>query len=222
MTHRVLAVPAPGPNLMILHSAGTTPEQMAALVGPVEGFNVIYPEAAKDLRWDHLGDADGSWLAGLGPCDFICGYSSGAFMASRMMRDVQYKGGMMVAGGLLKSYAGSWQRPCPVMLINGTADTRVPFNGSTFVLGAQATTLTFLRATNAPADAVRKKIPDTKAADGCHAYFDDWSGKVRLYTVVQGGHTWPGTKWRDPKGLLGNTCMDFSATEAMRQFFANR
>lgn len=216
MTHRALAVPGPGPNLMILHSAGTTPEQMAALVGPVDGFNVIYPEAAKDLRWDHLGEADASFLEMLGG-DFIAGYSSGGFMAARMLAERQYRGGMLLAAGFLKSLRPT---PSPLMVVHGTDDHRVAYRGSEYVLGAIETAISMRNTLGIAAGPTRTLIPNRSKADLCTANVDDWEGKVKLYTVLNGGHTWPGTKWRDPLNRLGRTGMDFSATDAMREFFA--
>lgn len=217
MTHRAFKIPGPGPTLIVLHAAGTTPERMDALIGPVRGFNVVFPEAAKDLRWDHLGDTDAPFLSSLGG-DFICGYSSGAFMAMRMTRERQYKGLMTVAGGLLLNYISRpLPYPCRSMLVHGTADRNVPYDGVPYAYEAgldEALALKKLMGVTAGQNTVQ--LPNM-VSDGCRAYYDDWGGRVRLYTVVNGGHTWPGSRFN--AAGLGRTCMDIDATALLREFF---
>lgn len=207
-------------KIVVLHSAGTTPAAMAKLVGPLPpGWAALYPQAKNNLRWDHLGNNDVPALMALGG-DFICGYSSGAFMAMRMTRQRQYKGAMMLAGGLLHPYLSlPLPFPCPTMLVHGTADRQVPYDGVEYAYESgldEALALKRLLAAGPQSGAL---IPNTQN-DGCRAYYDDWAGAfapVRLYTVVNGGHTWPGSKLN--AFGLGRTCMDFSATAEMVKFF---
>lgn len=206
------------PTLVILHPAGTPPRQMEALVGPVAGFTTLYPHAKANLRWDHLGNADVPALLALGG-DFIAGYSSGAFMALRMVRERQYRGAMIVAGGLLRAPAARWEHPCRVLLIHGTEDARVAYGGSEYVLGALDSAIVLRKALGITSAPLHTTYPEAAPDDGCKAYLDDWAGRVGLITVVGGGHVWPGSKLNAPS--LGRVCYDVGATYEMQQFFSH-
>lgn len=195
-------------KILMLHPAGVTPQNFAKLVGPIEGFEVVYPRAAKDLYWNM--EADMPALRELGGC-FIAGFSRGAFMAARASREIQYKGMMILAGGLLRPYAASWERPCPVLLCHGTADTVVPYAGKAGPLGYlgamdSATALATLNGCGASkVSAVSKTV---------RLY--DW-GKVRLYRCDGAGHTYPGSKAWQPSTL--GKVDPFPLTATMAEFF---
>ena len=200
-------------KVIVLHSANTTPFQMDRLCGfPKGAHQFVYPQARNGVRWDHLGDDDVPALLAL-EGDYIVGYSSGAFMAMRMMQERQYKGVAMNAGGILLNYFNRpFPYPCKVLLCNGTADKNVPYDGVMFQYEAgldAAIALSKEMAVNGPKSTL---IPNTRV-DGCRAYVDDWEGMVRLYTVVNGGHTWPGSPYNLSQFIAGRTCMDFSLTD---------
>lgn len=199
--------------IIVLHSAQTTPAMMKALVGPVDGFNLLFPQATTALRWDHLGPLDVPKLLEL-DAEFIAGYSSGAFMAARMIQERQYRGAMLLAGGFIKTLK---PRPTPLMLVNGTADSQVPYDGTTYVRGALDTAITMRKLLGITTAPTRYTIPNTNKLDGCTATLDSWAGKVNLYTVIGGGHCWPGSKYN--AAGLGRVCQDFSATAKMCDFF---
>ena len=46
--------------------------------------------------------------------------------------------------------------------------------------------------------------------------------EVRYYRVVGGGHTWPGGTERASTLIVGRTSRDFSASEAIREFFKDK
>lgn len=203
---------------VILHSAQTSPAQMAALVGMKPTSTVIYPQATAITRWDHLGNTDVPQLMALGG-EYIMGFSSGAFMAMRMLRERQYKAAVIVAGGLIERYIKEdWLYPCPVLLINGTADLNVPYEGVPFMYQAgMDAALSLDLMLGGKSQSVHTPISNRNFFDGCRAYVDDWQGEVRLYTVLNGGHTWPGSTLNPP--TLGRTCMDFSATDVANEWF---
>lgn len=219
MPHRVYEVPAAAPTIVCLHPAYTTPEQFAALIGPMPGFRLLFPEAKNGLRWDHLGDTDAPYVRSLGG-DYVLGFSSGAFMAARMtFRERQYKGLAMCAGGVIKQYANTaWPYPCPVLLCHGTADLNVPYKGTTLTCGAVESAQTIARFLGAGAY-TRTRISNASTTDGCGAYMDNWADKVRLYTVENGGHSWPGRPQDVQKLATPPINQDFSLSLEIGRFF---
>lgn len=206
-------------RILMLHPTGTTPANFAKLVGSFDNFEAVYPQAKNGLRWDNLGTADAGNLLAL--CakegiEFVAGMSSGAFMAARLMELYQFKGAAMVAGGFIKALK---PRMTPLLLVHGTSDTVVPYAGTSTTLGARETALVMKWAHGITGNAKRTKIPNT-AADGCSAYVDDWEGKVKLYTVTNGGHTWPvgaRTVWQPPGA--GRVSHDLDTGPTMGEFF---
>lgn len=218
MPHRVYEVKGDGPTIVFLHPATVSPERTAALIGPVPGFNMLYPESNAGMRWDHLGLSDAPYVKSLGG-DFIAGFSSGAFMAYRMaFRERQYKGMLANAGGMIQNYASNpWPYPCRALLCNGTLDPRITYTGSPGTLGAVASAQA-IAGFHGITTSTRTQVPNS-TGDACTAYVDNWRDMVELYTVTNGGHTWPGAKNNLPLGL---TSMDFSLTRVMADFFAER
>ncbi len=92
-------------------------------------------------------------------------------------------------------------------------------------LGAKATALRWEDADGIRAEAAAGELPDTDPTDGCRARWQRWSGgrkrtEVWLYTLVGGGHTWPGGPQYLPQRLVGRVCRDFDATFAIWDFFS--
>lgn len=205
------------PRLLLLHPADTTPEAFAKLVGPLP-FDCVYPRAANGSRWAHLGEsADVAALMGI-EADFVCGMSSGAFMAARMLERKDYRGACLVAGGFTKALR---PRPTPLLLVHGTLDAKVPYGGSGYVLGALETAQAMKKLLMLKGRGTITNLPNT-ADDGCSAFLETWGRppRVKLYTVVNGGHQWPTgprTVYQPPE--LGRVCRDFDATSEMVSFF---
>lgn len=138
-----------------------------------------------------------------------------------------------VPKSVLKSY--SFSHPTPVLLINGTDDPLIPYNGG---FGK------YLR-TNEPGegfdmsstDDLIKKItsldscnikpvvtdmPDNDPDDGCTAtkyQYNCGAVNVTLIKVINGGHTWAGGKQYLPKFIIGKVCRDFNAEDEIFNFF---
>lgn len=207
------------PRLILLHPANVSTEAFAKLVGPLP-FDCVYPRAGNGSRWDHTGEsADVAALMGI-EAQFICGYSSGGFMALRMLHERPYRGAMVVAAGWLKAYRTLPVPKVPLMLVHGTMDQQVPYGGTKYVSGADSTAWTFVRALGLEdVDSDDGKLPNP-SADGCHAYLQNWADKMKLYTIVNGGHTYPTgprTVYQPPS--LGRVCRDFDASVALSDFF---
>lgn len=119
----------------------------------------------------------------------------------------------------------------PVMIIQGTADPLVPYQGGAVgrrrrARGHVVSTEQAVRLWsdhNGCAPAVVAKLPDT-TDDGCwverftHTGGRDGS-EVVLYKVHGGGHTLPGGIQYLPKRLVGPVCRDFNGVDAIADFF---
>lgn len=70
----------------------------------------------------------------------------------------------------------------------------------------------------------QERLPDHNTRDGCTASKETYGGgdrEVAVYTIENGGHTWPGGLGFVIEGKLGKTCLDISASEILWEFFRN-
>jgi len=221
-TYLVHAPAGPATGLVLnLHGAGQSGAQQAGLTGydaiaDQFGFVVAYPDGI-DQSWadgrgasipDRQGVDDVGFLAALitrlsaeyaippGRV-FVTGMSAGAFMANRLAcaRADLVSAVAPVAGTLGSGVGCAPSRPVSVLMIHGTADPVVPFNGGPMVGRGGPSTII-----SAPALAEL-----WRQADGCGPFVEeaalgpvaraDASGcaggaQVTLARVNGGGHTW--------------------------------
>jgi polyhydroxybutyrate depolymerase len=138
---------------------------------------------------------------------------------------------------VLKHY--SFRHPTPVLLINGTNDPLIPYEGGYGkYLGTNEPNEGFDMASTdklikqivlsqdsiiaVPKTAITSAMPDNDPEDGCTAVkYEYTSGgvKVILIKVLNGGHTWPGGKQYLPKFAVGRVCRDFNAEDEIFRFF---
>ena len=160
---------------------------------------------------------------------YMTGFSNGGFMANRMA----WEYGDRIAA--IASVAGSIPnqlldakpiRPVPTLLIHGTEDAIVDFGGSQkFGRGTQ-----FVGARDVAKWWAGKNHCGSPEATLLPNTCDDGTlvrqvrypagasgGEVCLLEITGGGHTWPG-KVILPKAIVGTTCQDFSASEAIWEF----
>jgi polyhydroxybutyrate depolymerase len=132
------------------------------------------------------------------------GLSNGGFMAERfacahpqMLASV-----VAVAADMRDSLAAICQpsRPVPMVYVNGTADPLVPYNGSSTVASAP-NSYSYWMGLNAcnSADATTTTLP-ILVNDGTSVVLQHNAactslGEADLYTVVNGGHAWPGASF---------------------------
>jgi len=131
--------------------------------------------------------------------------------------------------------AYSYSHPIPVMLINGTEDPLIDFNGGPGKLNA--VNAHSEKANMLPTEELVRKIvnlnhcapspainefADTDPADGCTETEFDYAGtaaKVAFIKVLHGGHAWPGGVQYLPKFIIGKACKDFNAEDKIFSFF---
>lgn len=213
-----------------------------------EGFLVVYPDGIW-RRWNSFGgggrDDVGFILAVIKELEaqyavdarriYVTGGSNGGFMSYALLAkapDVFAAAAPVMAampGFAAEPLDGA--RPIPLCIVHGTGDDIVPYEGGGMFHGGEGMLLVpeavaFWTAHNQCAvDPLREDLPDAAPGDGCTAYVETYAGgkdgaDVVLYTVVNGGHTWPGGYEPVPEFIVGPLCRDFSASEAIWAFFA--
>jgi polyhydroxybutyrate depolymerase len=251
------------PLLIQLHGGGGEGRQLNALTGfyalaDKQKFIVFSPDAIERNWNDGRGDFNArSHVTNVDDVGFISflidsavselnadpgrvyltGISNGALMTHRASCQLSQKIAAIacVAGNFPYGMASvlSPSRPMPVLLINGTDDPLVPYNGGNITFGALvrgkvlsvADTVSFWATKNGcRADPAISNLPDV-ADDGTSVVTSRYpvcagSAEVILYTINNGGHTWPGGLQYLPEGMIGKTCRDFNASEAIWGFFS--
>src|SRR5579871_1102587 len=129
----------------------------------------------------------------------------------------------------------SFKHPTPVLLINGTEDPLINYNGGPGKMNgrnAESQTANMLpteelvskiaKLNNCQSNPVVKDLPDTDTKDGCTAIDYSYScndSQVEFIKIINGGHTWPGGIQYLPKVIIGKVCKDFNAEEKVFEFF---
>lgn len=164
---------------------------------------------------------------------YFAGYSGGGFMSERMACEA----GDRIAGiGIVAATLRSAQAPrcapthtVPVIEMNGTSDAVVFYNGLFAnyqgYYGAPATAAFWALKNGCDPNAVQtttlpnqeviasNTVVQQSTFTGCPA-----GTAVRLDTIDNGGHTWPGSKDANYTAALGRTSGDVDATTAIWQF----
>lgn len=253
----------PAPLVIVLHGGGGTGEGMVKLTGfntiaDREGFVVVYPNGI-DRHWNdgrgvewyraHTQDVDDvGFISALidelsqklnidANRVYATGISNGGMMSYRLGCELSDRTAAIasVAASLAVNKVKEWSpsRPMPVLIIAGTADPLVPWDGGDVRFGER----TFGTVVSVP-DTVKfwvekngcvtrlaaRRLPDSDPADGTAVRREAYSGcrggaEVVLYAVEGGGHTWPGGLQYLPEKMIGKTSREFNASEVIWQFF---
>jgi polyhydroxybutyrate depolymerase len=164
---------------------------------------------------------------------YATGISNGGIFAHRLGCELSGKIAAIapVAGTIAEPEVTRCAPRSPVSIIefHGTEDRFVPYGGGEIlghaergrVLSVAETTELWAKFDGCPALRHRVDLPPRHADDGTRArqaaYGPCRGGSaVVLYTIVGGGHTWPGTAWLP---LLGPVSRQIDATEVIWEFF---
>lgn len=235
------------PLIIILHSYTTTVDKMATLVGinKLTGFNIVLPQAEKDefdlVRWndsplpgyatavDDVGFiayviARAKMAMSTSDKVFLVGHSNGSFMIHRYLHQLGgwgIAGAAMVAGALLNTYTTDmrWHinEAVPTMMFNGTADTRVAYNGSMGVQSVPDTAEYYAAVNGYDRFPYSTKMPNKDIWDATTTTRHVYGLNSVLYTIERGGHTWPGSAYNPVN--LGKTSQDIDASVLIKEFF---
>jgi polyhydroxybutyrate depolymerase len=213
-----------------------------------EGFIAVYPEGVRG----HWNDGRDQFAAGADDVGFIreliriiisgypvdpkrvyaTGMSNGAIMSYRLgaeltpeLAGIAPVAGSIPAGGLPKP-----QGPLPVVIIHGTADPFVRWEGGEVPKAAGGTVLPVMEAArfwvkNNGCDPtpVETALPVLHPEDPTRVFKVEFKGgaaPVTVYRVERGGHAWPG----GPEAVLesaGVTSTNLDASAAIWAFFKN-
>ena len=248
------------PVLIVLHGGGGRARQIMAFtrfnsIAEREGIVVLYPQGL-DRGWndgrefqgrDTSRDDVGFLLAivndlerqGLGldrSAVGVTGISNGGFMAMRMACEAagQIVGIAAVTATMPAEIGARCRpaRPVPVLVINGTDDPLVPYQGGLVrafgrnrgVIWSTERTVEFWANVNGCSGTARSvALPDRDPSDGTITIRHDRQScprtPVTLLEVKGGGHTWPGGRQYLPIALVGSVSRDFDASEAIVAFF---
>ncbi|HOD13924.1 MAG TPA: PHB depolymerase family esterase [Spirochaetota bacterium] len=222
------------------------------------GFYAVYPSGLgkswNDLRDDASGYAhregidDTGFIAALidrlaadYPVDanrvFATGISNGGFMCYRLACELSGKIRAVAAVAATNPVGLNGrcrpQRGVSVMIINGTDDPIVPYNGGTVtllgssrgrVVSTDDTVSGWVRIDGCPGKRESRDLPDLDPADRTRVHVDTYGPcaggtRVVLYRVQGGGHTWPGGYQYLPAKFIGRTSRDIDACNEIWNFF---
>jgi len=248
------------PVLMVLHGGGGGARQIMTFTrfNPIaarEGVVVLYPQGL-DRGWndgrefqgrDTNKDDVGFLLAVVGDVERqgieidraaigVTGISNGGFMAMRMACEAAgHIAGIAAVTAAMPAETGARCRPAravPVLVINGTHDPMVPYEGGQVraffrnrgAVWSTGRTAEFWASVNGCIGVPRSAaLADLDPSDGTITIRHDYQGcrraPVTLLEVQGGGHTWPGGSQYLPTGLVGRVSRDFDAGEAILAFF---
>lgn len=165
----------------------------------------------------------------------VVGVSNGGHMAYRLAVEDAERFSTIVP--IIANHPGVISKrtpsgPVSVMVMNGTEDPLVPYNGGQLtvldqkrgrVLSTDATIDWWAKNASCHAEPLEKALPDRDPDDGTRIWIrsiqDCADGKeVTLVRVQGGGHTWPGGPQYLPVGLIGPVSKDADATKLVFRF----
>lgn len=253
---RALVVPAgPGPRVTVfaLHGGGGSPTQIARTSGFTEagraaGVTLVYPEGIggnwNDGREMSTADDVGFLTALAGEVTkrglaqpgriHVTGISNGGMMTLKLAcsASATFAGFASVIGSMPTETGADCrpQKPVPMLLMNGTADPLVPYEGgSVGFLGQRGEvwstdrTMAFFARHNRCGVPVAQALPDRDTSDGSTVTRIIWNqclAPTQLYRVENGGHQIPGTPLKR-NGLTGPANQDIDGAAAIIAFFRN-
>ena len=168
---------------------------------------------------------------------FSTGISNGAFMSQTFAAEKSDRIAAIAPaiGGMAESVGKNFKPkfPVSVLLINGTKDPLVPYEGGYVRFGKQKLGKTlsvdeivnlWVKHNGCQKNPKVEKLPDRDKTDGSqvvkYTYGNGRLGsKVLLLKIIGGGHNWPGARKYAPQFLIGKTCYDLNATDYVIRFF---
>ncbi len=168
---------------------------------------------------------------------YATGISNGGMMTYRVAREMT---SVFAAVATVSSATPVEQQsmqnpssPIPVLIMQGTEDPLIPFNGGemAFHIGTAVPTRDtiayWVKVNKANATAASSQLPDTDPNDGTTITHDSYSSTgagsapVEVYIVNGGGHTWAGGNQYARESAIGKTSHDVDASQLIWDFFKN-
>ncbi|MAU12721.1 MAG: esterase [Anaerolineaceae bacterium] len=247
----------PVPVLIGLHGGGGHAQQFMTSTGfnaiaDARGFIAVYPDGI-DRTWNDGRDGpDPNVQARLLIDDvgfieavlddvashysidpdrvYATGISNGGHMAFRLACDVSERiaGIAPVVALVPANITCEPPNPVSVLLMNGTDDPLVPWQGGTLLrdrgedLSTWESMALWAGINRCSEEIEAETLPNTVLRDltltQVHTY-QNCDVPTVLYEVGNGGHTWPGDEHSLPRFIVGRTSLDFDASEVIADFF---
>lgn len=227
-------------------------------VSNANGFLVVYPEGIGPVSGGGFSWADGRGTSAdsmlvddVGfvdklldslirdyPIDtsriFLSGFSNGAFMTQRIACEMNERfAGMASLGSTIDTALIARcnpGRPLPMVIVMGTLDPFVPYNGGpmnggvTPIVATDSVVQFWVRNNNCRRALDSVAVPDIDQTDSSTvSVFEftdcDCDADVKLYKVIGAGHTWPGVENVNYEIIAGETNEDINAGEEIWDFF---
>ncbi|MEW6554461.1 MAG: PHB depolymerase family esterase [Actinomycetota bacterium] len=246
------------PLLFVFHGGGGDGEGMVRLthfsdIADEHGFIAAYPDGI-DKNWN---DGRPEVNPGVDDVGFISalidelvdtygidttrvystGISNGGMFSYRLACELSDKIAAIAPVAALMgedlSRRCSPSRPVPVMLVVGTDDPLVPWEGGEiggdlasrgYAISAAATVSFWVGVDGCTGSPDSEYLPDAAPGDGTMVRREIYGGgrdgtEVVLLAVEGGGHTWPGGWQYMRERTIGLTCRDIDAGEVIWDFF---
>jgi len=165
---------------------------------------------------------------------YAAGISNGGFFSQRLAVEIaeQVRGIATVAATMPATLSNleSLRKSVPIMLIQGTEDPLVPYEGGDVRAGARGPILSardsaakWAQLNGCSSQPEITHLP-TKIDDATHIRVEKYGSckddaEVILYVVEGGGHTWPGGWQYFPERIIGKTTVNMDASEEIMAFF---
>ncbi len=249
------------PLLFFLHGGGQSVKKMARRselnrFSDRYGFIVVYPVGI-DKHWS---DGRGVTYNGKNPAKaddvkfisrlidrltksyhsqkvYVTGVSNGGIMTHRLGCELSQK--LMAIAPVIANIPKKLIKKCrpkkilPVLMMNGTADPIVPWNGGTMrlfkksmgeVLSTQQSVDFWRKQNRCSSKAKHYPLPDINTRDHSSVTVTRYEqcrdhSEVILYTIKGGGHTLPGTKGMNLWRLVGEKNRDIEGMKVIVDFF---
>jgi len=170
---------------------------------------------------------------------FVTGISNGAMMSYRLAFEIPEKIAAIapIAGAIPTDllYYNVSHVPISVCVMSGTNDPLVPWNGGQIgfprkprgtVISVPESVLFWVTHNNCSSLPNITLLPDTDPTDHTWVQRDIYcdgtdNTEVILYTIYNGGHTWPDGYQYFPEVLVGRTSHDINANTVIWEFFSS-
>lgn len=161
---------------------------------------------------------------------YLTGMSNGGFMASRLACELNKRiaAVAVVAASMDKDIGYQPSQAIPVMYIQGTKDPLVPFTGGQMkgaggsIYSHEDILQKWAGIDKCDGKPVITNLP-ILVNDGTSVQKEEYSGaaglKVIGFTIVDGGHTWPGGTQYLPKFMIGTLSKNLNACDEIWKFF---
>jgi polyhydroxybutyrate depolymerase len=163
---------------------------------------------------------------------YVTGMSNGGFMTSRLACELNNRIAAIavVAASMDEDMGYQPSKPIPAMYIQGTKDPLVPFAGGEMKKGAGGTIYgheevlkKWAAIDNCDSKPLITNLP-AKVNEGTSVIKEEYINstnnlKVTGFTIVDGGHTWPGGLQYLPKFIIGPVTRNLDACEEIWKFF---